>query len=281
MAVNPTSKAAPVDEESNITRHNIIELKDQPVKGKFDAEHLKEINRRVLNGLPSYNGGEYRMSTGEHVRSRSINDGQDSYVVHYKYGGVKDKDINEAISKLGPIKELGKLPKEEASKKLANLYGDLDHIHAFNEANSRTLRLFTEQIAKEGGLELDWNKTNQNVNARDALYKARDLEVSKRSHPNLTIDKMREASQSQYEAYDTQKKLSNVKPLEQIFKENLTVNNELKSSPYQAGKTNSGQPEISSYQSGKTATSSVKLPSENTKSIEADKSIKSPSLSRK
>lgn len=231
-------KSNAVDNEGSWTALRIAELKENPVRGNFDAEHLKEINRRILQDIPTYHGGIYRMSTGEHVRSRSINNGQDSYVVHYKHGGVTNQNINDAIQQIGPIKALGQLPKDEFNKRISKLYGDLDHIHAFNEANSRTLRIFTEQIAKEAGHKLDWTKTDQNQNARDTLYKARDLEVSKRSFPNLTIEFMRNASNSQYEAYDTQKKLGTTKTLEQIFKENLIHEKDLKLSvsPYQAGK---------------------------------------------
>lgn len=232
-------KSKPVAHEGEITAANIIKLKQRPVEGNFDAAHLREINRRVLNGIPSYGGGEYRMSTGEHVRSRSVNNGQDGYVVHYKYGGVKDQDINDAIKKIGPIKDLKKLSKDEFSSRITKLYGDLDHIHPFNEANSRSLRVFTEQISKEAGYKLDWPKTNLNKEARDELYKARDLEVSKRSHPNLTIENMRNATSSQVEAYETQKKLQKAKPLEQVFKENITRNKQQNlnvTNPYQAGK---------------------------------------------
>lgn len=240
-------KSSPVANEGEITANNIIKLKQKPVQGNFDAEHLKEINRRVLEGIPSYNGGLYRLSEGEHVRSRSIEGGNRSYVVHYKYGGVKDQDINTAIKSFGPIKELSKLPQEEFAKRLSKLYGDLDHIHPFNEANSRTLRLFTEQIAKEAGHKLDWPRTNLNKEARDELYKARDMEVSKRSHPNLTIESMRTASASQIEAYETQKILKGSKSLEQVFKENISHARKLgfeakNPNPYLQGKSLSQTP---------------------------------------
>lgn len=45
------------------------------------------------------------MSTGEHVRSRAIKEGADSYVVHYKEGGADDETINAAMAKLGNIKD--------------------------------------------------------------------------------------------------------------------------------------------------------------------------------
>lgn len=214
-------KTSAIKNEADITSNNILQLKANPVSGDFDAEHLKEINRRVLDGIPSYHGGEYRRNTGEHVRSRSVNDGSDTYVVHYKNDGVQDKDINDAIKKIGNIKELKSLDKDTFSKKLSTLYGDLDHIHPFTEANSRTLRIFTEQIANEAGRKLDWPSTNLNKNARDELYKARDLEVSKRTYPNLTIDSMKNASMSQIEAYETQKYLKDTKPLAEVMHENI------------------------------------------------------------
>lgn len=235
-------KSKPVANEGEITAANIIKLKQQPVAGNFDADHLREINRRVLEGIPSYNGGQYRIGAGEHVRSRSIDAGMNDYVVHYKTGGVKDQDINNVIARLGPIKELSKLPKEEYANRISKLYSDLDHIHPFNEANSRTLRLYTEQISKEVGYKLEWPKTNVSKQARDELYKARDVEVSKRSHPDLTVDKMRFATTSQIEAYQTQKLLRGSKSLEQLFKENITPEKNLNKSmtnPYLQGKANS------------------------------------------
>lgn len=239
MATQKTIKTMPELNEGALTANRIIHLKEKPVKGNYDAEHLKAINRYLLQDIPMYNGGQYRISSGEHVRSRSINGGAESYVVHYKHGGVSDKDINDAMRRFGKFDDVKQLPQAEVSQRLSKLYADLDHIHPFNEANSRTLRLYTEQVAKEVGYKLDWTKTNQNVNARDTLYMARDLEVSKRSHPDLTIDRMRDATRSQYEAYDTQKKLNGVKPLEAIFRENLTVERQqvmTRQSPYQAGK---------------------------------------------
>lgn len=249
-------KSKPVAHEGEITAANIIKLKQRPVTGNYDAEHLREINKRVLEGIPSYHGGQYRLSDGEHVRSRSIDNGKNNYVVHYKTGGVKDQDINNAVAKIGPINDLSKLPKEEFTKRITKLYGDLDHIHPFNEANSRTLRLYTEQISKEAGYKLDWPRTNINKEARDELYKARDMEVSKRSHPNLTIESMRFASASQIEAYETQKMLKGSKSLEQVFKENITQANTLAikaNNPYLQGKAIHQKPTARTNESTKQA----------------------------
>lgn len=201
----------------------IVELKLNPVEGNFDAAHLKEINRRILQDMPMYNGGTLRLDSHEHVRSRIINQGADSYVVHYKHGGVHEDATNQAIQKAGTLEELAQLSHEAFAKKIAMLYGDLDHIHSFNEANSRTLRVFTEQLADATGHQLDWARVFMLNNPRDAIYMARDLEVSKRSYPNLSIEKMRQATPSEFEAYDTQKKLKDILTMRALMQDYLIL----------------------------------------------------------
>ena len=38
--------------EGLFTAHRIAELRLDPVRGKFDAAHLKEVNRRIFQDLP-------------------------------------------------------------------------------------------------------------------------------------------------------------------------------------------------------------------------------------
>jgi cell filamentation protein len=209
--------------EGDYTRVRILELKLNPVSGSFDATHLKEINRRILQDMPMYNGGTLRLDSHEHVRSRSINQGADSYVVHYKHGGVNDDAINQVIQKAGTLEALAQLSHEAFAERLAVLYGDLDHIHSFNEANSRALRLFTEQLANTTDHSLDWSRAFMLSNPRDAIYMARDLEVSKRSFPHMSIEKMRHATPSEFEAYDTQKKLKGIQTMRELMQDRLIV----------------------------------------------------------
>lgn len=59
------NKSKSVSNEADLTRYRIAELKDKPIVGNFDATHLKAINRYILQDIPSYFCGEYRMSTNE------------------------------------------------------------------------------------------------------------------------------------------------------------------------------------------------------------------------
>ena len=39
--------------EANYTFSRVVELELDPVRGNFDAVHLKEVNRRIFQDLPS------------------------------------------------------------------------------------------------------------------------------------------------------------------------------------------------------------------------------------
>jgi cell filamentation protein len=62
-------------------------------------------------------------------------------------------------------------------KRLAYYYGELDAIHAFRDGNSRTLRVFSADLAEVAGHRLDWARAAQTGEDRQRLYHARDLAV--------------------------------------------------------------------------------------------------------
>jgi hypothetical protein len=65
-------------------------------------------------------------------------------------------------------------------ERISKLYSDVDYIHPFREGNSRTLRTFTDQLAREAGYELNWEKFAGEKN-RDLLYIARDRGLAERA----------------------------------------------------------------------------------------------------
>ena len=56
MAHRANGKSLTVEErqtlEAEHTFRRIVELRLDPVRGKFDAAHLKEVNRRIFQDLP-------------------------------------------------------------------------------------------------------------------------------------------------------------------------------------------------------------------------------------
>ena len=83
MAQPRNGKSLTVEErqklEAGHTFRRIVELRLDPVRGKFDAAHLKEINRRIFQDLPGLGfdvtPGQYRppVSVGnDWIKSRSL-----------------------------------------------------------------------------------------------------------------------------------------------------------------------------------------------------------------
>jgi cell filamentation protein len=89
------------------------------------------------------------------------------------------KRLNEILKEANP-ERLQRLGKAEFVEKISKLYSDLDYIHPFREGNSRTLRTFTGQLARESGYELNWKKFS-GEKARDLLYIARDRGLAERA----------------------------------------------------------------------------------------------------
>jgi len=70
-------------QEGALTFARIGELDDAPVKGKFDATHLKEVHRRIFQDLPHHAPGEYRMDAPAHIKARALESLRHRYHVHY------------------------------------------------------------------------------------------------------------------------------------------------------------------------------------------------------
>lgn len=188
--------------EGALTFARIGELDDDPVQGRFDAAHLKEIHRRIFQDLPQHAPGEYRPDAPAHIKARALEESGHRYHVHYAPRSQVDAGIDKVLSELGGPDSLRSLDAEQFSGRMARLYGDLDHLHPFKEGNSRTLRAFTGQLARAAGFELTWNATNAGPSSRDRLYIARDKEVMQRAFPGLDRDRaMQTDSRAEYEAY--------------------------------------------------------------------------------
>lgn len=169
-----------------VVSRRIIELELNPVKGKFDANHLKEIHRRIFQDLLKMGGdftpGQFRPPVGNNldwVKTRQLESvNAISNVAYSSMSHDAQNKLDKILSTID-IKKLSKLNKNEFSKSIADLYIAIDYIHPFKDGNSRTLRTFTKQIAKESGYALEWEALNKNPAGRDILYIARDISVNK------------------------------------------------------------------------------------------------------
>ncbi|MFC1098385.1 IncP plasmid survival protein KfrC family protein [Pasteurella multocida] len=182
----------------------------------LNVKQIIDIHKSIFNDSRYYQPGEIRFNE-EHIRSRNIESENKSYTVFYYRGEVTEKKIQNVLDEF----KLKILDSDmDIGKKISWLYASLDHLHPFEDGNSRTLREFTRQVADKIGYDLDWSHT---VNAREELYKARDFEVISKSFPDLNKDKLKYADRDELLAYDSITYLKkNLKPLDIIINNGIS-----------------------------------------------------------
>ncbi len=141
--------------EGDVTAIRIAELIASPVRGQFDRAHLCEIHRRVFQDLPRHTPGQFRPDAVAHIKLRQLESLPHRYRVFYAPRSIVEAGLASALQPLQALHEWRSLNADEFSVRMTGLYGDLDYLHPFGEGNSRTLRVFTAQLATEAGHALD------------------------------------------------------------------------------------------------------------------------------
>jgi len=179
--------------EGLYTAHRILELRLDPVRGQFDAEHLKEINRRIFQDMPrlgftDVTPGCYRPPVpagNDWVKRRKLE--TITPIVSVAYSSM-DKAAQDSLDRLlkdaHPV-SLARLDKEAFTRSIGTLYAQADYLHPFSDGNSRTLREFTRQLAQASGYPIDWERFSKLAAGRDLLYIARDLSVNALALPHV------------------------------------------------------------------------------------------------
>lgn len=159
---------------------NLVSLRHSPVQGNYDVEHLKSVHERVFHGT-SFSPGEFREELPNDKiwrKERILSTQKIDYNICYSLMDDDSRDLlAKTLSNIN-IKKLKTLDKNRFVNELSNIYGKLDYIHPFKDGNSRTLREFTTQIAKEAGYSVEWSKL-QGQKDYERLYRARDIETTK------------------------------------------------------------------------------------------------------
>jgi len=150
------------DFEYEQTKLRIEELRDNPIPGKFDLEHLKAIHRHVFQDVYEWAG---------QVRTVNISKNGDSFAQPAFIENV-GKQLGAAIAKENNLQGL---EKPQFVERLASYYSDWNALHPFREGNGRTTRELIGQIARSAGYELDQtridnSKDQWNAAARRSFY---------------------------------------------------------------------------------------------------------------
>jgi len=134
--------------EIRLTGYRMIKLQQEPIKGRFDFDHLKQIHRYVFQDLYEWAGVPRTVDIGKgnlFCPVRNIN----SYAA--SVFGSFARDCMAA-----------KADPDTFIRTLAKHYGDLNALHPFREGNGRTQREFTRELCLACGYDFDLTCTKHN-----------------------------------------------------------------------------------------------------------------------
>lgn len=151
--------------EAEVTFEKLVELYENPIKGNFDAEHLRNIHKYIFGDIYEW-AGEYR-----YVNMRKTTGFTDVENIPTFIDG-EFKLMNAEIGTIYSVHDLAAF--------LAEYYVHLMAIHPFREGNGRSYREFLREFVLEktkqlptGPYELDWTKFDGDVvldNIEFSLY---------------------------------------------------------------------------------------------------------------
>lgn len=173
--------------ESELSRARVAELVAKPLRGGFDVDHLRAINRYIFQDLYP-DAGELRAEKGPWRKLRVLSDGS-RYSVYYKPSDEMARELPNVLLAAAATQWSGLKTPPTLAPAIAKVYGDLDFQHPFTDGNSRTLRAFTQLWVNERTSQnLSWDSYREVGAARDVLYRARDAEVLGRALVNGLIE---------------------------------------------------------------------------------------------
>lgn len=159
--------------EVEITFEKLVELYENPIRGEFDPDHLKDIHRYLFGEIYDW-AGEYRRVYMQKQGTYFTSEKEIDMALNHDL-----QILNNEVLQVNSVFELAEF--------LAINYINLQHIHPFREGNSRTLREFFRQFVLEktpllvtGPMELD-------VTAMDPKVLATARQFITRSFPGEIV----------------------------------------------------------------------------------------------
>jgi cell filamentation protein len=132
-----------------------VNLRCNPVRGSFDAAHLKTIHARIFKNIYPW-AGEFRQVNLH--RSGSY---------YFAVVQFMEENLKNTLAKLAGENYLRGLDSVAFARRAAYYLGELNAIHPFREGNGRTQREFIRQLAAEAGHRINWNRIT-----REQMYAA-------------------------------------------------------------------------------------------------------------
>jgi len=139
-----TDAAVLADFELAASLARVAELARRPVDGDFDLRHLCAIHRRIFCDVYDWAGT---------IRTVDIAKG-----MYFCRSDAIESESRRVFGAIARDNYLVGLSREALVAKLAEHWGEVNALHPFREGNTRTQRVFFQQLAQVAGWPIDWSK---------------------------------------------------------------------------------------------------------------------------
>ena len=158
--------------ERDLAFFRVVELEFNPIEGSFDFEHLRAIHRYILQDIFDW-AGELRT-----VDTHALG-------IPHARPVFLARELTRVFAQIA-----GRPPSttdpDAAVDAVASHWSELTLVHPFRDGNSRTQRVFFDQMLRHAGWAVDWPEVDA-----DACHAARHMSVYRR--PDYLADQLRHA----------------------------------------------------------------------------------------
>ena len=135
--------------EAEITALRLVELQENPIKGHFDLDHLKQFHLHIFQDVYDWAG---------EIRTVDISRGASRFAhAQFIESAAKTLFVNLKIEN-----GLKGLSIDDFSLRAAHYLSEINVLHPFREGNGRAQRAFITQLCREAGYDLDYSDLEQN-----------------------------------------------------------------------------------------------------------------------
>lgn len=131
------------DAEREITSTRISQLKQYPIKGVFDLNHLQKIHHFIFQDIYAWAG-----------EMRTVNIAKGNQFCNCMY---IESGFTSIYKQLQKDNFLIGTDEDSIFEKLAYYLGELNVVHPFREGNGRTQRVYMESLALISGYHIDFS----------------------------------------------------------------------------------------------------------------------------
>ncbi|HEU5223132.1 MAG TPA: Fic family protein [Candidatus Lumbricidophila sp.] len=132
-----------VEEKFSFLR--MYELRETPIAGSFDLDHMKRIHQHLFQDVYDWAG---------ELRTPPMNKHGVQYAAASRIEPIWASQYSK-LKKSGLLNRQANLEDPAQVLQLATFWGEINHAHAFREGNTRTQAVFFEQLCRQAGFQLD------------------------------------------------------------------------------------------------------------------------------